>query len=139
MGRRGPAPQPTVITKLKGNPGKRPLNKHEPKPEIVLPHCPEFLDKDARKEWNRLAPILLRMKVLTEADYIALASLCQAYSTMVKAQVQLNKTGILECTPKVRHSQVRHFPSEGRTANEELDSLHAGVQRSSARAIKRLH
>ncbi len=99
MGRRGPAPQPTVITKLKGNPGKRPLNKHEPKPDIVLPYCPEFLDKDARKEWDRLAPILLRMKVLTEADYIALASLCQAYSTMVKAQVQLNKTGILFKTP----------------------------------------
>ena len=35
------------------------------------------------------------MKVLTEADYIALANLCQAYSTLVIAQKQMNKTGIL--------------------------------------------
>jgi hypothetical protein len=30
-----------------------------------------------------------------EADGIALANLCQAYSTMLKAQEQLNKAGIL--------------------------------------------
>jgi P27 family predicted phage terminase small subunit len=35
------------------------------------------------------------MKVLTEADYIALANLCQAYSTLMNAQKQMNKTGIL--------------------------------------------
>lgn len=33
------------------------------------------------------------MKVLTEADYIALGNLCQAYSTLITAQ--LNKSGIL--------------------------------------------
>ncbi len=64
-----------------------------------MPHCPAHLDADARTEWDRLAPILLRMDVLTEADYIALSSLCQTYSTMVKAQEQLNKTGILFKTP----------------------------------------
>ena len=39
------------------------------------------------------------MKVVTVADYMTLASLCQAYSTMAKAQEQLNKTGILFKTP----------------------------------------
>lgn len=99
MGRRGPAPEPTAIKLIKGNPGKRKLNKQEPQPIVTLPHCPDYLDDSARLEWNRLAPILVRMKVLTEADYIALASLCQTYSTMVKAQEQLNKTGILFKTP----------------------------------------
>jgi P27 family predicted phage terminase small subunit len=33
--------------------------------------------------------------VLTEADYIALGNLCQAYSTLIAAQRQLNKSGIL--------------------------------------------
>ena len=28
------------------------------------------MDKDARKEWHRLVPILLRMRVLTEAGLI---------------------------------------------------------------------
>lgn len=99
MGRRGPPPTPTAIKLLRGNPGKRKLSSNEPKPIITLPHCPSYLDEDARTEWGRLAPILVRMKVLTEADYIALASLCQTYSTMVKAQEQLNKSGILFKTP----------------------------------------
>ena len=84
---------------IRGNPGKRKLNKDEPKPKVALPHCPDYLDDVARGEWDRLAPILVRMKVLTEADYIALASLCQTYSTMMKAQEQLNKSGILFKTP----------------------------------------
>jgi phage terminase small subunit len=40
--------------------------------------CPDHLDDVARKEWDRLTSILVAMKVLTEADYIALANLCQA-------------------------------------------------------------
>jgi P27 family predicted phage terminase small subunit len=39
------------------------------------------------------------MKVLTEADYIALGNLCQAYSTLIEAQKHLNKGGILFKTP----------------------------------------
>jgi hypothetical protein len=33
------------------------------------------------------------MRVLTEADYMALANLCQTYSTLVKAQDKLNELG----------------------------------------------
>lgn len=95
----GPSPTPTAIKLIRGNPGKRKINKDEPKPTVTMPHCPDYLDDVAREEWNRLAPILVRMKVLTEADYIALASLCQTYSTMMKAQEQLNKSGILFKTP----------------------------------------
>lgn len=99
MGLRGPSPVPTAMKVIRGNPGKRKLNRNEPKPIITLPHCPAYLDENARTEWDRLAPILVRMKILTEADYIALASLCQTYSTMMKAQEQLNKSGILFKTP----------------------------------------
>ena len=99
MGRRGPAPEPTAMKIIRGNPGKRKLNKSEPQPIVAMPHCPDYLDADAKAEWDRLAPILVRMKVLTEADYIALASLCQTFSTMVKAQEQLSNSGILFKTP----------------------------------------
>lgn len=95
MGLRGPTPKPTAIVMLEGNRGKRPLNKREPKPANTAPHCASYLDKEARREWRRLMPILQRMRVLTEADYIALGNLCQCYSTMVKAQEQLSKTGLL--------------------------------------------
>jgi len=95
MGLRGPAPKPTAIKLIEGNPGKRKLNEAEPTPAAGAPDCPDHLDAIARKEWDRLTTILVAMKVLTEADYIALANLCQAYSTLVNAQKQMNKTGIL--------------------------------------------
>ena len=55
--------------------------------------------RQRQKEWRRLAPILQGMRVLTEADYMALANLCQTYSTLVKAQEKLNEVGILYKTP----------------------------------------
>jgi P27 family predicted phage terminase small subunit len=95
VGLRGPAPKPTAIKRLEGNPGKRKLNEDEPTLTVGAPECPDHLDEVAKKEWGRLTVILTAMKVLTEADYIALANLCQAYSTLINAQRQLNKTGIL--------------------------------------------
>lgn len=95
MGLRGPAPKPTALKKLAGNPGKRQLNAREPQAKLSVPECPDHLDEIAKKEWVRVSKLLLGMKVLTEADYIALGNLCQAYSTMIQAQTQMNKTGML--------------------------------------------
>jgi P27 family predicted phage terminase small subunit len=50
------------------------------------------------------------MKVLTEADGIALGNLCQAYTTMLKAQAQLNKSGILY---KTKSGYVQQSPLIG--------------------------
>jgi P27 family predicted phage terminase small subunit len=95
VGERGPAPKPTALVLLEGNPGKRPINRAEPKPRLKTPPCPDFLDEPAKAEWKRLVGILRGMKVLTEADYIALATLCQAYSRMIKAERKLAEAGLL--------------------------------------------
>jgi len=89
----------TAIRLLEGNPSNRPLNHLEPRPRVVAPRCPKHLDSEARMEWRRVVRILLRMRVLTEADEYALANLCQSYSTMVKAQLKLTSTGLLLKTP----------------------------------------
>lgn len=99
MGLRGPAPKPTSIRFANGNPHGKPINIFEPKPDRVVPAMPSYLDADAKKEWKRLSKMLLRIGVLTEADGITLAMLCQAWSTMVKAQKKLNETGMLLKTP----------------------------------------
>lgn len=93
MGRRGPAPQPTELKVLNGNPGKRPLPKAEPKPPAIEPEMPGWLDAEASKEWTRIVPILLRMKVLTEADGTALATYCEAVSTYAEASRVLQRDG----------------------------------------------
>ena len=99
MGLRGPTPRPTALTLLAGNPGRRPLNKKEPQPRQIIPDCPAYLDEAAKLEWNRLAPILQQMRVVTDADGIALGMLCQAYATLIRAQSKLTETGLLFKTP----------------------------------------
>lgn len=107
MGLRGPAPKPTAMVVLEGNPGKRPLNRAEPKPRPKAPACPDHLDEQAKLEWKRLVPIIQYMKLLTEADYIALSSLCQAYSRMVRAEKELSEAGLLYTT---RSGYVQQSP-----------------------------
>jgi hypothetical protein len=47
---RGRRPKPTRVKALTGNPGKRPLNTHEPRPEPAAPDCPPELSPAARQE-----------------------------------------------------------------------------------------
>lgn len=110
MGLRGPAPQPTSLRVLYGNPGRRPINRFEPKPRMKRPKCPTHLDENAQREWRRLVPILSRMRVLTEADGIALANLCQQYAMLQQAQVKLQKTGLLM---KTKSGYIQQSPLVG--------------------------
>jgi P27 family predicted phage terminase small subunit len=82
----GPPPKPTALRIYEGNRSHRPLNDREPTPLTGEPPMPRHLDALARKEWKRLTPLLLSMRVLSEADGLALANLCMTYSTLVQAQ-----------------------------------------------------
>jgi P27 family predicted phage terminase small subunit len=90
---------PTSVRILRGNRSRRPVNPNEPQPERKAPRCPDHLDEEAKKEWKRLCKLLLKVGVLTEADGMALACLCQTWSTLRKAQARLNETGMLFKTP----------------------------------------
>lgn len=90
---------PTSVRILRGNLGNRPVSSLEPRPDRKAPVCPKHLDAEAKVEWKRLCKLLLKIGVLTEADGMALANLCQAWSTLVKAQLKLNETGMLFKTP----------------------------------------
>ena len=48
---RGRRPKPTLIKEIEGNPGKRPLNKDEPKPEGDLFAAPEWMTDSQREGW----------------------------------------------------------------------------------------
>ncbi len=107
MGRRGPAPQPTALRILNGNPGKRALPTDEPKPDSSEPFMPAWLDADAREEWRRIVPILLKMGVLTVADGAALATYCEAYSTMGHALGVISEEGTSFTSPKTGVEHLR--------------------------------
>lgn len=88
----GRRPKPTARRRLEGNPGKRAYNAHEPvlptaSAEIDTP--PAVIDGDttACVEWRRLAPILRRARLLTDADVNALIAYCQQWSIYQDALV----------------------------------------------------
>lgn len=99
MGRRGPQPQPTNLRVLNGNPSKRPLPQNEPKPKPIAPKCPQWLDKDAKTEWKRVATELEKLGLLTQIDRTAMAAYCQSYSRWKEAEMALSKHGTVFKTP----------------------------------------
>lgn len=94
MGRRGPKNTPTVLKILRGNPGRRPLPKNEPKPDPISPKCPSWLDKDAKKEWKRIVPELEKLGLITIIDGTALAGYCQGYSLFKQATEVIRDNGL---------------------------------------------
>ena len=93
---RGTRPTPTALKLLKGNPGKRPLNRHEPAPaprRSLVP--PRFLQGVARLEWRRLAPKLARLGLLSEIDDAALAQYCELWARWREAETALREHGMV--------------------------------------------
>lgn len=117
MGARGPAPKPTALKQLAGNPGKRAPNKNEPRPVAKKPKMPahftpQIAEQDAAKEWavqqreffelaraewRRVARELGNVPgLLTSVDADALAMYCETYARWVQASQKLAAGGMVE-------------------------------------------
>jgi P27 family predicted phage terminase small subunit len=96
---RGRRPKPTRLKLLTGNPGKRPLNEDEPRPEMAAPPCPPELGPVARDEWNRLVNELVSLGLLTNLDRAALAAYCGAYALWAEATEAIQKYGSMIKSP----------------------------------------
>jgi phage terminase small subunit len=77
MGLRGPAPTPTVIRKLNGNPSRRPFPENEPQYVSGVPDRPKGMSPGARKIWDQLVSEMAASRVLRLVDALALAQLCE--------------------------------------------------------------
>jgi P27 family predicted phage terminase small subunit len=96
---RGRRPKPTRLKVLTGNPGRRPLNANEPRPEALIPDCPVELGPVARREWDRLVAELAPLRMLTNLDRAALASYCGAYGMWAEATEAIQKFGTMVKAP----------------------------------------
>lgn len=153
-GRRGPAPTPTALKEARGTTRKSRANPREPKPTLGDPGMPASVssDPDAKACWKTLAPQLVKLKLLTRVDGIALEGLCRAYSRALQADRALKKHGLLtktawgtlQASPAVSISrtswvEVRKFAQEFGltpssrsrvTASDEGSEEGAGTQQS---------
>ena len=106
MATRGRKPKPTNLKVLEGNPGQRPLNDNEPKPDKKAPTCPAWLEPEAKKEWRRMSKQLEQLGLLTELDRAAFAAYCQAYARWKEAEEFITKHGSMIRTPNGYLQQV---------------------------------
>lgn len=125
MGRRGPAPQPTALKILNGNPGKRAINHNEPQPTKKAPKCPSWLSREAKAEWRRVAPELERLGLLTVVDGGALAAYCQAYARWKQCEEVIERDGMVsELVTDTGSTYLQQRP-EVSIANKQLQVMKA--------------
>lgn len=86
-------PIPTALKMLRGNPGKKALNKKEPKPETGIPECPAHLTPEATKIWGNLSFLLNSMGVLTVADAVSLEMFVEAVADVRALRDDIKENG----------------------------------------------
>jgi P27 family predicted phage terminase small subunit len=76
--------KPTIKLKIHGTyrADRRFIN--EPAPAIVIPIMPKHLKGEAATEWRRIAPLLAKMKCVTEWDRSLLSAYCFEWGVYVE-------------------------------------------------------
>ena len=91
---RGRKPKPTAAKELQGNPGKRPLNKREPRPKTAVKK-PRGMGHGAKRFWDDHAVELERLGLLTGVDVPVLRSVAEDYGFMVESAKILHDEGLV--------------------------------------------
>ncbi len=94
MAKTGPIRKPPALKIYEGNQSNEPIPKN-PMPEPSIPSCPNWLGREAKREWKRIKTHLFKLGLLTQIDRSALAAYCQAYDRWYKAERILTKAASL--------------------------------------------
>lgn len=96
MARRGPKPEPAAVKEAKGKPGRRPIG-HDPVTEeaakVVSVTPPVWLKAEGLKVWQRLAPRLSQLKLLSPTDAETFGRYCRNFARWMKMQKRLDDMG----------------------------------------------
>ena len=123
----GPQPAPTALKILKGTRPAR-INQKEPKPKshsgTMPPGWGSHMSDGAKRFWQRYAPILSKLGILTEADLPALRIMAELYSKWIRLTNRINRTHIkledeliyLRALDKLETQLLRYLQHFGMTA-----------------------
>ncbi len=89
----GRKPKPTAVKLLQGNPGKRAINRAEPKPRVILPRAPEHLSDEEKAKWKTTVKELFPLGLITTIDQDALAMYCVIFMRWLKAERMVREKG----------------------------------------------
>ena len=120
---KGRKPKPNIVKLNTGNPGKRPLNDSEPEPDIPdkCPSAPDNLCDIGKREWDRIAPLLHDMGLLSSIDLTALSAYCASYARWVDAEKRIRDDGMIISAPSGYPVQSPYLA----IANKALDRMKA--------------
>jgi P27 family predicted phage terminase small subunit len=93
MSTRGRKPKPTKLKELQGNPGKRPISRREPKPELPAKK-PRGMSRGAKRFWDDHAGELERLSILTGVDTSAFRLAAEHYAIALQAARELHQEGL---------------------------------------------
>lgn len=88
-----PKPTPTALKLIQGNPGKRAINKLEPKPIKANLKVPSHLDPIAKTMWKNLAGQLDKLGVLSQTDLSSLEQCCETYARIRRLRAEIKSLG----------------------------------------------
>ncbi len=97
---RGPKGSSRELKLLKGEKHKDRLAKDKIKPSIQSFRMPSWLSPGAKAEWQRLAPEMKRLGLLTALDVAMFSCLCEAYSIFVELVKDINENDMTYKTQK---------------------------------------
>jgi P27 family predicted phage terminase small subunit len=148
MGRRGPAPTPTKVKRLRGETRPSRLNHTEPLPRSDLPRMPTDMDADAKVVWRRVIRDMGHTGVIRSADADVLRCYCEAVSRYAAAARVYAQTGPLvrgrrgnELVKNPIHQVARDQADEVRQFARELGlspSARVGLRIDQARSLDSL-
>ena len=84
--------KPSNLKVLHGTDQKSRMMENEPKPQpITVGDPPSGMDYYAKKMWNRLAPVLTGLDMITESDVETFTLICNTYGRYCRALKRLKR------------------------------------------------
>ncbi len=118
-GKGGRPKKPDEVKKLQGTyRGDRSSNSQ---PAFTgTPLLPRWLDGRARLEWQRVAPQLRKLGMLTEADLAMFAAYCQAFGDYVDLTVRLGNMEATVMVTEKGYAMARPEVAQRRAAYQQM-------------------
>lgn len=108
-----PKPRPARLKLIEGaRPGRDSGGRKVKEPPAfrrVAPQPPEWLPEEARSEWDRVVPELMRLELTKPIDRAALTAYCLTWDRLVRAQREMEFDGSVlshNSQGRVRHPAV---------------------------------
>lgn len=104
-GRSGRPRKPSAVKKANGTFRPSRAAKNEVSFPVSRLNPPDWLDDEAREEWERIIPLLDSVRILTDADLLALANYCSVAGLAIQATKAYQRDGIYP--PLLRGAKIR--------------------------------